>query len=268
VDAPVVSDRLQRERIWLADVPELFIELRLLSSSDGTALRIAPALLEYNAHVKPGSSDSGPRALGLELTLHAAGTDPTAKTARASTLVLGAIAPGTVRRLLPESETEIADWRPLVEAPWFLAPGSSTVAEGAATPYTLTVALTETRAANATLLALADVFDDARPVLQDEVERQLLASKREEAEIAALEDTNDRSTAYLDAWIAAESKLAALCAFGEGEEPPDRLVLLEAAKEARTAQLAANVTAIAAGIHQPYRPPLPIGEVSLERICS
>lgn len=48
-------DRLKEINIHLADKPQLFLELRVRKSTDGSALSLAPSHLEYNVLLKTGT---------------------------------------------------------------------------------------------------------------------------------------------------------------------------------------------------------------------
>jgi len=267
-----VANRLTKLQIYISDRPQFFLELRVRQSADGSALALAPSYLEYNSLLKTGKLPSNPpkRGLAVQLSFHKPGVKPDGNEAVGAPLVLGNFHAGTHRSYLSTKIDNISDWRPEKETIWFPHYGAKVAAAEKAgkdkdqvrsgrdsalpkRPFTLTAIITEVRDANKLLLAMANLFDAAKPTLQTELEKLALESKRKEAELTQLQTESTNSTAYYNAWVDAETKILTYCKESKsGDTADDKKDRLTKSKDARVAQLDANVKALTAGLPTPY----------------
>lgn len=251
VDDATIDNLLKSQKIYLADKPRFFVELRLRTSKDSSGMALAASHIAYNAYVRGGGNQGGAsRSLTTEIVFHGPGIATDDKTAVKAQLFLGELKPGTELLMINTKET-VDQWESQIATAWFR--NFRQVAENAkGKPVTVTASVFETRSENKLLLALADVFDGSKATIQEELEKTLLESKRREVEITDL--TNERALLekHYTSLVNAEGEVLTYCASAGDVTPAADKVRLEASQKARLAQLQANIDAVAAGIEQPY----------------
>lgn len=248
----VTDNLLQAQKIYLADKPRLFIEMRLLGSKDGSGMALAVSYISYDAYVRGSKKGkTAGRSISTEIIFHGSGVATDDKTAIKAQLFLGEFSPGTQLLLIDADETG-AQWIPLKTTPWFKN-FRQVAAMATGKPVTVTAKVFETRSENKLLLTLADVFDGSKETLQEELEKGLLKSKKREAEISELTKEREVLEKHYTNLVAAEGEVLNYCASSNDATADAEKLRLEASKKARLAQLTANLDALAAGIPQPYK---------------
>jgi hypothetical protein len=117
---------------------------------------------------------------------------------------------------------------------------------------TMTVTLAETRTERPFILFLANVFDDTKDEIQDELETLLLREKREAAELEAFAARQAALTRLKQKMVTAEQRFIDYCALGSGTSDADRKARLTASNSLYAAQVEANIAARRAGQADPY----------------
>jgi hypothetical protein len=265
-----VDNRLKKQKIYLADIPRLFLEVRVLNSQDKSSLALALSHVSYNGPVRSNSTIGGAsRALAADVVFHGSGVAIDDKTATTAQLVVGELLAGTQLKLFDESVEDLTTWNPPIATPWF-KDFRKNPETSKGKPVTITVKVFETRAENSLLLALADVFDSSKEVLQQELEKTLLESKRREAEVAELEADSKLLTAYYTNLVAAESAILDYCEASADSTVTAEKKRLETSKAAKLAQLKVNIDAVAVGLTPPYSEAqlVKVSGGALQDVCS
>lgn len=203
------------------------------------------------------------------MSFHPPGILPGGNEAVGAHLVLGNFKAGSHKAYLSLKIDSITKWQPEIETYWFPHYGWKFLAAAAAgknqyplsqengltkRPLTLTAIVTETRDANEFLLLLADIFDTAKPTLQTELEKLALESKRKEAELTELKTIAANSKDYYTSWVDAETKILQYCEESQtGNSSDAKKDRLAKSRDARIAQLDANVKALVAGFPTPFK---------------
>jgi hypothetical protein len=256
--------------INLVEKPHFFMELEIKPSGNGKFLTLSPTYFEYNRLLKNGSARTASRTLAMQFSFHPAGKAADDRSAVGTTLGLINVPVGTVRdySVPPYSLDPLG-----AQSLWFPTflpagpagdasgrsspnpqPGDSTgIASGTASvPMTMTVTLAETRTERPFILFLADVFDDTKDEIQDELETLLLREKREAAELEAFAARQAALTRLKQKMVTAEQRFIDYCALGSGTSDADRKARLTASNSLYAAQVEANIAARRAGQADPY----------------
>lgn len=256
------SDRLAELGIYLAEAPELFIELRLRPSADRTALAVAPTYVEYNRLLKGRNRNKNlSRGLAVQISFNGPGKTPASATAVGTSLVLGDFIVGTHHRYsMPHPLEDGFE----LESPWFPTfspppmPATATEADTDPQlsedtfPMTVTATVAETRDANQFLLFLADVFEESKGDLKEALEIQLIKQKRDKAELEALKESEVKIAAYYTKYADAETNVIEYCNANREDTVEGRKERLSKSRDAYIAQGEANLSAVSAGIPKPY----------------
>jgi len=256
---PDESNRLAELGVYLAEAPDLFIELRLRASADRSALTVAPTYVEYNRLLKDRSDKPGKtRGLALQLSFHGPGKAANSATAVGTSVVLGDLMLGSHRRFtMPYSASDGFE----LESPWFPTFVSSrpkslatvdSQTEIDSYPMTITATAAETRDANQFLLFLADVFDESSGDIKEVLDTQLIKEKRDKAELDALKDSQAKIASYYTDYANAEAKLIEYCSASKAETAQGRQDRLARSRDVYIAQSNANLSAANAGLARPY----------------
>jgi hypothetical protein len=262
----------KRDAINLIDKPDFFIELVAESSANRKFLRLIPTYFEYNRLLKSGSFTREKRTLVLQFSFHPAGKAADDDSAVGTTLGLGQLTTGTARNYTTQPHNNDPRGSESLWFPTFVparknkggeanasssAPprpqDSASASAGAETsPMTMTITLAETRSERPFILFLADVFDEAKDEIQNELELFLLREKREEARLAEF-TTQQNALAVSKAKIAAaQKKFIDYCAGGTGSSDSEKKERLTVSYELYAAQVAANIAARNAGEADPF----------------
>ena len=112
---PQELNRVKDRRIYLAEAPHFFLELRLRRSANGEAVAYAPSYLVYNRLLKDGSEAMSHRGLAVQFSIHKPGKPADDDSAVGAPLTFGNLEIGTARRyLLPDTSQA-----PYPESQWF-----------------------------------------------------------------------------------------------------------------------------------------------------
>jgi hypothetical protein len=256
--------------INLVEKPHFFIELEINPSGNGQFLTLTPTYFEYNRLLKNGSARNASRTLAMQFSFHPAGKAADDRSAVGTTLGMIDVPVGTVRdySIPPYSLDPLG-----TQSLWFPTflpagtaggtPGGSSstprpedsmgsAAGSESVPMTMTVTVSETRTERPFILFLADVFDDTKDEIQDELETLLLREKREAAELAAYTDRQAALTRLKQKMVTAEKEFIDYCALGAGSSDADRKARLTASSSLYAAQVDANIAARKAGEADPY----------------
>jgi hypothetical protein len=271
------TKELEAAGIDLAGRPDVFLELQLRYSKDNSAVAMAPTFLSYSQSLKGGKySSRTSRGLAVQLRFHPPGVAATDQGSTGAVVVLGDRVLGAEveydkpKKLEDGFEIESA-WFPSTNSPPATAAergkedaakkgdpaGSNPVVKPVAAktkPMTLTVSVSEARSARPFLLFLADVFDESKEELQASLEKQLLATKRSEAELEAYKKAQIAASEYDQKFVAAEVAIAEYCSADYVSLIASKAEVLAVKNSgaARVAQSAANVAAKVLEINEPY----------------
>ena len=265
-------------QINLSSAPDFFIELRPRTSADAAFLTLQPTYLDYRGLLKDGSSPANAsRSIAMQLSFHGAGKDADDNTAVGTTVLLGNLRVGTTRDYaVPPDSLDVTS----AESPWFPTfmpaggppkrnasnaapaapqpanpqPDDSTPSSGGTkVPMSLTVTVAETRSERPFILFLADVFDDTKEDVKTQLELMLLSEKRQQARDAAEAASQQALIDYNGKFATAETKRIDYCALpADDNSDSAKKARLEVSNALFAAQVAANLTARAAGLAVPY----------------
>lgn len=271
----VVKTNLKEAGLYLQGKPSLFLEMRVVVSEDKSAVSLLPTHFEYHSYFN-GKSGDAQRALHFSIAFHAPGVDPTAQEAVGVSIVLGDYKPGYMRTFVKPAG-DLTKWQSVRESAWFANYTSAASSANNNAPLTLTVTAFETRSANKVLLALAEVFDESKETIQIELEKELLTSKKKEAQKAEQEASNALLTSYYTDLVAAEKAVGSYCEKARNDDV-ESTELLELSSTASLAQLKANLSAYLADQPVIYvqfdrltddkKPLIEVTGAPQERICS
>jgi hypothetical protein len=211
------------------------------------------------------------QAVGLALTVsfHGPGQPANATEASSVSLVVGDVTPGSslklpLPRVIPDPDMRffgtLADTNRSLMSPWF-KPFAPTVTQQeidasapvSPKPLTLTAVITETRYGSDLAKFLGGVITSATPAASEVINTALIPSKRETAELTALQTRLNNESALAEKLGLAEAARIDYCfvalttadAAGQRDRISKSSALLKA-------QIAANLAAAQAGRDQPY----------------
>ena len=276
----VQAGRLPATIAGLTRTPDLFVELRMRPSSDGSAMLVEPTYLSYGKGLK--AKAGAERGLALHVAFHPPGKLATDSGATGAQLVFGKMKVGS-HRFFPGLDTQSGSldvttaWFPVTFSPVMAGaaereerasasfvpvtasaaavpnPAASLPGEsgGRPKPMNVTLTLTETRAPRKLLLTLAGVFDKSKGELQTEIEKLVLQQKREAAELEAATAQTTLQTDYEAAFVLASTHLIDLCAVAGSDDAAAKR-RLEKSRDFNAAALRANLKAQALGKTAPF----------------
>lgn len=146
-------------------------------------------------------------------------------------------------------------------------------------PYTLKAVVTETRDGNAFAAFLGKVLGGAKDDITTELTKQatLLIDGRARADAKAADSkaiaeaavaASNAATTAAEKFNTAIGKLRTCSTSAPGESEAAKIDRLTKASDAQTSQVAANATALAAGMTQPFRELVPVkGTADVRQTC-
>ncbi|HET6941365.1 MAG TPA: hypothetical protein VFH89_04295 [Sphingomicrobium sp.] len=235
----------RQHRVYMTAQPDFMFEAAFRSSSDGTAFTLRPLYAALNKPVaRPALNFSGDsRHVAIMISLVAPDAEFDADSNPGAEIVLGQLSPRTPVRfqfLKVGDNADYVGWPQ--ESRWF-----PLKAEDVNGPFTVRVAVTETRTGSALAKFLSEMFEEVKPTLQTEAENRLIAAKGREAKVAEMQAEATLEASYQ---AAVSTALASLnqCASStaDGTSFEDQSARLALSQKANTDQDAANQAAISA----------------------
>ncbi len=267
-----VDNRLMEAEIFLVSEPDFIFEGRVVQSRDGSALAVRPNFYSYRSPLKAGRKANKAYGILVSVSFHPPGKAANSPDATGASLALGSLQPSeSTYRVYAGSDSGVGTGNEAGsahphESHWFSSisktPDVASALQPRSTepggnqqlrtgPWTVSVAVTETRKANEVLLFFADVFDDSQEELQTQLEQSLIPSVGNAADIADYTSQQSAVSSYYTNLAAAETSKAEACAvFGDESSTP--AVRISIAAEFFAAQGVANVAAMTAGLALPY----------------
>ncbi len=227
---------LWQNRLWLAGAPDFVFEGRFESSTDRTALTVAPQYLRMDTPIgirllRPGKA----RSVAVFLAFHGPTEAGDAEKNPAASLIIGELEPGEPKvypRALPLDASGVD--RSPYEADWFTFKLGKDKE-----PKTVSAVVTETQGGNEFFAFVASVFGGAAKTITEEAQKMAAPEKaRAEKETARTAKENAES-AYDKKFVAAADALRK-CEGGEKD-------LEQLAANARSAMRELNQTSRAVG---------------------
>lgn len=259
-----------------------YIELRIGASNNSKALTFAPLFVRIKKSID--GAEKGERDLSVAVKFNRAGADPVGS----AIIVANRKVDDTASKWEP-----LKNGRYAIEAPWFgtfhappalagtsaavgdagVGAGGSAIASAPAgppgstvpamqsdredaVPVTVTATVVETRPTNEGLAFVASIFNGIEPKLEEAIKPILDSDARKAADAAEATATLGAQADYASAEGTAFASLITYCSTASTQTTAagkqDRL---NKSKDARNAQLKANVAAINAEVKQPFAKP-------------
>lgn len=247
----------RQHRTVLADRPDFMFEAVFNKSLGGTAYTLRPLYAALNSpEEKPALNFSGGRRhVALMLSLVPPGAAFDASSNPGAEIILGQLRPGSPLLFrFPASSADKTQYRSWPqESRWFTMDAAKING-----PITVRAVVTETRSGSALAKFLGEALEAAKPALKEELETELIPSRRRAAQIADLEAEATLANTYATALQKAYSSLNA-CAISSatGNSFDHQAQRMTLSQTARNDQEAANRAAIAAS----QRPPFSTGQL-------
>lgn len=264
-------DRFRNSKFRLAQNPDFFAEGRILLSADGSAWTVLPTYLEYNNSVQGTSEPRGYRDIALAVSFHPPGVPATDSSKAVSAVIGFAQLPlGTHRKyplpaVSPEKSGDrwgdLAEQNGVVSTPWapIFSLGGPAADRTLPAPMTVTVTVTEVLEGSKLAAFFAGVLRSSKDKLQPELEKLLIAEKRDQAKLVQIEDQINKNNDYYQAL--GDMKLAeiAYCSAPRENTPAGKEARLKAAQTLAGAQSKAQLAAARIGVSNPVLKKVPIG---------
>lgn len=279
--------QLKNARIYLVERPDFMFEGAFRTSSDGSAMAIAPVFVDFNRVIGERALRNDPtRNLALSFAFHPPGKSATDASNASTSLVLGEMEPGSAIEFDHTCTVSVA---PKAGTNTPSQPGGPPPTPGGAPPnpggaprppagspsnggmnptracadeslwfrlprpdqltqLSLTAVTTEVQGSNEFLVFLSDVFKGSSDELEKLAKQTLIEAEREKARLAAIQAENEAAVAYDKAATAALTALDACSTDGT----------IAKAGDARVKQQSANLAAAKAGRPQPFGTLVPL----------
>jgi hypothetical protein len=218
---------------------QLFVEARMVLSSDHSAWTILPTRVYYGTAIENGKTLKDPRNVSLAVTFRGAGVAETAKEVSAAIVPLGEMATTTSQEYVMPLQNDgdsvpvavKGTWGQLgqtdgvIQSPWsgtFLSGTKKTVA----TPYVVSMSMTETRPGSPLAKFLSGVLKPLKPKAQTALETLIIPGKQAAADLADFEASMTAAKAYnalLAEWQTARVNYCAASAAATPDGKKDRI---------------------------------------------